>query len=192
MEPNVSDIDTTSDDELDIDNDDENGSTPPEGQPDAAKESRAAQQARKARLETAQLRRTLAFTKAGVDTDTKFGEFVMGSYKGDLDGEAIKAHVAAVRKELGVTDPPADDATPPATETKQYDPAETAQTDERRNLAAGGIPDDGTGINSRQQAIDAMKKTAEEGRVNLAPSEFLQRAVVDTLNGGDSFKVKTG
>ena len=51
----------------------------------------AAERGRQASQELEEMKREMAFMKAGVDTDTKAGQLLFKAYDGELDTESIKA-----------------------------------------------------------------------------------------------------
>jgi hypothetical protein len=57
---------------------------------------------------TADLQRELAFTKAGIDTDTDAGKIFARGYDGELTSEAIKAAAAGFNLAPAPVEPPAD------------------------------------------------------------------------------------
>lgn len=160
--------DTTIDDIEDEDalepEDDERDEPAPE-----KKNDRTAEKARKDRLALAAARKELAFAKRGVDTDSKFGQYLLDTFKGEPTAEAIDAHVVGARKELGLPE----STETPAEETKTEEPEisdeEKRSTDERRALAEGATPDTGEGVDpyadarQRQMAHVAAGGKKEEG-----------------------------
>lgn len=109
--------------------------------------------------------RELAFVKAGVDTDSPIGKLLLNGYTGELEVEAIKAEalaVGAIKSEA-----PVEPDAPVITDE------EKASTDQRADLAAGAVPDDGqdpdpvgSAIRAGQEAID--KGAKEEAGLGLA------------------------
>lgn len=95
-----------------------------EGQNDNPKDLRkAADDGRKARAEAEQLRRELAFSKAGIDVDSPVGKMLFKAYDGELDKDTL----TAAAREVGAIN----DAAP----IDEPSPAERAQSRERADLA---------------------------------------------------------
>jgi hypothetical protein len=105
----------------------------PEQQDNLADLRRAAEDGRKARDTAARLERELAFTKAGIDTDTGVGKLLFQSYDGDPTKDAVLAAAA----EYGITP-----ATPeaPAPEPPAIPDDERNMSRERQQLATGSEP----------------------------------------------------
>ena len=89
----------------------------------------AADRGKKASQELDQMKREMAFLKAGVDTDSKAGQLLFKAYDGDLDTDLIKAEA----EELGILK---DAAPPPESENSE---AGVRVAQERRDLAADQI-----------------------------------------------------
>lgn len=84
-----------------------------------------ADEARKLEQEAAQLKRELAFSKAGIDVDTPVGKMLFKAYDGELDKETL---TAAAREVGAINDAP---ATP-----NEPSPEERSQSRERADLAS--------------------------------------------------------
>ena len=92
----------------------------------------AADRGRKATQELDQVKREMAFLKAGVDTDTKAGQLLFKAYDGELDMESIRVEA----DELGLFK----SSEEPAPVVEQV-PAEDRQaTTERQALAETSVP----------------------------------------------------
>ena len=89
----------------------------------------AADRGKKASQELDQMKREMAFLKAGVDTDSKAGQLLFKAYDGDLETDLIRIEA----EELGILK---DAAPPPESENSEAD-VRVAQ--ERRDLAADQI-----------------------------------------------------
>ena len=96
---------------------------------DIAELRAAADRGTSAAKEAEGLRRELAFTKAGVDTDTPIGAMFAKAYDGDLDLATVKEAWGAVA--------PVSNAQPPVVVT----PPPTDETEQRRLLTSGGAGD---------------------------------------------------
>ena len=69
---------------------------------------KAADEGKAARAELEQMKRQMAFVKAGVDIDTKLGQMLLKTYDGELDTEAIKAEateVGAIKTAVATPEP---------------------------------------------------------------------------------------
>ena len=91
----------------------------------------AADRGKKASQELDQMKREMAFLKAGVDTDSKAGQLLFKAYDGDLDTDLIKAEA----EELGILK----DAAPPPPPEPENSEADVRVAQERRDLAADQI-----------------------------------------------------
>jgi len=91
----------------------------------------AADRGREATKRADKLERELAFSRAGIDTETPLGRMFADAYKGELDKEAVKAAWSEIAGAAGgnAQEPPAQQ------EEKQV---EQSETDERRRLTTGG------------------------------------------------------
>lgn len=95
-----------------------------------------------------QLERQLAFTKAGIDIDSKAGSYFAKAYEGELDIEAIKAEAM----EVGLIEKPAE----------QPSPEEQRSTREREELQSGASDEQRTD-DPRKRALDAGFSVMEKG-----------------------------
>jgi hypothetical protein len=152
-------------------------------------ELRAAAKAGKAaKVEAEAARRELAFTKAGIDTDSDRGQMFMDSYKGELDKDAIKTKFDSI---FGTVEAPNDD----------QDEAERAaaeeelkrQTQDRRDLTSAGTehtpPSEGSLIDAGYQR---MQEALNDGRpMEIAFREALGGTLA-AANQGDPRAVWTG
>ena len=91
----------------------------------------AAARGKKASQELDQMKREMAFLKAGVATDSKAGQLLFKAYDGDLDTDLIKAEA----EELGILK----DAAPPPPPEPENSEADVRVAQERRDLAADQI-----------------------------------------------------
>lgn len=119
--------------------------------PEAAEEAdnladlrRAAKDGSKAKREADALKRELALTKAGIDTDSAIGKLFAKGYEGELTADAVKTAWAEVNPAA---------APEPVSEDTVTDPGERNSTQERTNLASGA-----------NQSADPPADPREEGR----------------------------
>lgn len=147
----------------------------------------AAKSGKAAKAEAESARRELAFTKAGIDTDSDRGQMFMDSYKGELDKDAIKARFDTI---FGGNEPPpeGDDEAAKAAEEELK-----AQTQDRRDLTSAG-----TDFTPQPEGslIDAGYKRMQDALNEGRPMEIAFReALGGTLaaaNAGDPRAVWTG
>ena len=103
--------------------------------PSGIKELRdAAERGRKASQELDQMKREMAFLKAGVDTDSKAGQLLFKAYDGELDTDLLRTEA----EELGILKDvqPVSQSEPDSTE------ADVQVAQQRRDLAADSIAPD--------------------------------------------------
>jgi hypothetical protein len=141
------------DDDLDLDDE--------QDQQDERQESprglrRAANQSGKLKKENADLKRELAFAKAGIDlADPRMGYFVRG-YDGDLEPQAIRAAAS----EAGFIAPP-----------RQAQPDENAQqaagAQQRIGEALAGAPSAGGGVSVEAQMDEAFRTGGVEAMLDV-------------------------
>lgn len=138
----------------------------------------AAKQGKAAQSENEQLKRELAFAKAGVDTDSKIGSMLFKAWDGDPnDVEALKAEWAELNPGTGQqqsTAPPETAPTPPGFQ----DPA--AQQQHRESITGQGTP------SGEQPKVgpDPYDAAFEKLNGNLAlPLENRQEAAISEVLG---------
>ena len=105
----------------------------------------AAERGKKATQELDDMRREMAFLKAGVNTDTKAGQLLYKAYDGELEPDLLRAEAA----ELGILR----DA--PVSEVADVD---RQATQERRALADNAIPPE----NQKESPYDAGHREFRE------------------------------
>ncbi len=110
----------------------------------------AADRGKKASQELDQMKREMAFLKAGVDTDSKAGQLLFKAYDGDLDTDLIKAEA----EELGILK----DASPPPPPEPENSEADVRVAQERRDLAADQIAPE----NQTESPYDAGHRQFQE------------------------------
>lgn len=106
----------------------------PDGEPDIASLRNAANKSKRLERENAELRRNLAFTQAGIDTNDPRLQYFAKGYEGELTAEAIKAEAT----KAGFLAPPE----PTPEEQAQQAQQQQAQFGEQQiaQAAAGAIP----------------------------------------------------
>lgn len=129
------------DDDLDLD--DEQDQSDQQDSPRSLR--RAANQSGKLKKENADLKRELAFAKAGIDlADPKMGYFVRG-YEGELDPKAIKSAAA----EAGFLAPPQSQPDPGA--------QQAAGAQQRIGDVLAGAPSETGGLSVEAQMDEAFR-----------------------------------
>lgn len=113
-----------------------------------------AEQADAARAAEAQLRKEVAFLKAGIDTDSKLGGLLFKTYEGDLsDLDSLKkeaTEIGALKAEEPVAETPAEDSEPTG-------------SDQRRQLADGAPADTGEKLHPWTEAQKVYDRAMSDG-----------------------------
>ena len=135
----------------------------------------AADRGKKASQELDQMKREMAFLKAGVDTDSKAGQLLFKAYDGDLETDLIRIEA----EELGILK---DAAPPPESENSEAD-VRVAQ--ERRDLAADHIAPE----NQTESPYDAGHRQFQEmvgaGRSTEDSAARFVHTVLEAAGGAD-------
>ena len=134
----------------------------------------AADEGRRARAEADRLNRENAMLRAGVDLDSKAGQYFVKGYEGELTREAILAEAEAMQGVIrGATPAPTSDAAP----VVEHD---TSQGQDRMDLAAGSAvpaPDQANPYAVAEQAWeDARKNGGTRESAAAAPLAVLLEA----------------
>ena len=136
----------------------------------------AADRGKKASQELDQMKREMAFLKAGVDTDSKAGQLLFKAYDGDLDTDLIKAEA----EELGILK----DAAPPPPPEPENSEADVRV--ERRDLAADHIAPE----NQTESPYDAGHRQFQEmvgaGRSQEDSAARFVHTVLEAAGGANS------
>lgn len=140
----------------------------------------AADRGNKATKEADALRKELAFTKAGIDTDTPLGKMFARSYDGDLDVAKVKESWAEIA--------PAPQGEVPVQKAPEADRVQLEETATRRNLTAGGAGDTPT----EQPDPDPVERGYTEFHERMAKGERRETAagavigsLIEAANRGD-------
>ena len=137
----------------------------------------AADRGKKASQELDDMKREMAFLKAGVDTDTKAGKLLFKAYDGELDTDLLRAEA----DELGILKG-AEPLPPPEPDSTEAD-VRVAQ--ERQNLAADQIAPE----NQTESPYDAGHREFREMLDAGRPKEDSAARFIHTVleaAGGDS------
>ena len=116
----------------------------------------AADRGKEAIAERDQLKREIAFMKAGVDTDSKAGQLLFKAYDGELDTESIKAEW----QELAPTPVPVVEPEP-AQETVTE--ADTQVAEQRQALAEDNVPVEATTQSPYDKGFQEFKEMYDAG-----------------------------
>ena len=152
-------------------------------EPDHIKDLRAkAERSTQAEAELAAAKRELAFTKAGVNTDSKPAQALLNSYAGDLTTEAIKAEAA----EWGLTgqgsSAPPTDGEPPVL---NYDPTSPeAQHQALQDQEAHGNPAPTPPPPTKTTYEDAFEQYAASRKDGMPRRDAEVEAVARVISGG--------
>ncbi len=142
---------------------------------------KAADDGRKARAEAEQLRRELAFSKAGIDVDTPVGKMLFKAYDGELDKDTL---TTAAREVGAIKDAPA--------HTEELPEAERNQRRERADLAS----ESGTASINQKDPFRAAEDAFREAKKDGAPAHQAFGAamaqIVEAHQRGDSRVIPTG
>lgn len=130
------------------------------GADDVSQLRKAAEGGKEAKAEAAALRTELAFTKAGIDTDSKPAKALMSSYEGELTAEAIQAEA----KEWGLIQTSEPEPAAP-------DHAEAASLQEMRDAVSGNPAPD---VQPEIGGVDAALKQFLTDRENGVPQQQAQ------------------
>lgn len=137
----------------------------------------AAEQGKRDRQENEQLKRELAFAKAGIDTDSKLGSMLAKTWDGDLDDiESLKAEWAELNPAAGQTS-----TTPPETAPTPegfQNPADQQQ--HRENVSGNGTPTGQAGKPGPNPFDQAFESFHKNGAI---PLEGRQEAALGTVLG---------
>ena len=133
----------------------------------------AAERGRKATQELEEMRREVAFLKAGVDLDSKAGQLLLKAYDGELDKDAIRAEA----DEIGAL-------------TSGFTPVEDTGSDEqaseeRAALANEAVPPEATTENPYDQGHKEYREMVAAGRPTEDAAATFVRTVIDAAGAGD-------
>ena len=129
----------------------------------------AADRGKKASQELDDMKREMAFLKAGVDTDTKAGKLLFKAYDGELDTDLLRAEA----EELGILK----GAEPTLQPEPDSNEADVQVAQERRNLAANQI----TPENQTENPYDAGHRQFQEMIADGRPVEDSAARFVHTV-----------
>ena len=129
----------------------------------------AAERGRKASQELDDMKREMAFLKAGVDTDSKAGQLLFKAYDGELDTDLLRLEA----EELGILR----DGLVNSSEPVQTDTSDEQATRERQALTDSFVPPENTTESPYDAGHRQFREMVDAGR----PSEDAAAAFVSTV-----------
>lgn len=135
--------------------------------------------------ETATLRRELAFTKAGIDTDTPAGKIFAKGYEGELDVAAITAAASdmGLTSAPVVTDPAAGEQTPSPEVT--LEDGEAALLNASQDLSGTPPPVDPPPADPYVEASKLHERLVDDGVDNPTAVGFALNTLANAAERGD-------
>ena len=138
----------------------------------------AADRGREAIQERDQLKREMAFLKAGVDTDSKAGQLLFKAYDGELDTESIQAEW----QELAPTPSP---VVKPEQAQETVSEADTRVADQRQALAEDSVSVESTTQSPYEQGFQEFKKAYDAGTPKEDSAARFVHTVLEAAGQGD-------
>ena len=138
----------------------------------------AAERGRKAVQELDDMKREVAFLKAGVDMETKAGQLLFKAYDGDLDKDFIRAEA----EELGAI---ANTLPSAPTEVSGHTDTDRRATTERQNLARDTVPPETTTESPYDKGHREFRENLNAGRPTEDAAAGFVRTVIEAASAGD-------
>ena len=138
----------------------------------------AADRGREAIQERDQLKREMAFLKAGVDTDSKAGQLLFKAYDGELDTESIQAEW----QELNPTPTP---VVEPEQAQETVSEADTRVADQRQALAEDSVSVEASTQSPYEQGFQEFKTAYDAGRSKEDSAARFVHTVLEAAGKGD-------
>jgi hypothetical protein len=138
----------------------------------------AADRGREAIQERDQLKREVAFMKAGVDTDSKAGQLLFKAYDGELDTESIKADWEALVPAIV----PVAEPEQPQENVNQID---TQVSEQRQALADESVPVEATTQSPYEQGFQEFKTAYDAGRSKEDSAAKFVNTILEAASQGD-------
>ena len=135
----------------------------------------AAERGRKATQELEDMKREMAFIKAGVDTDSKAGQLLYKAYDGELETELIQAEAS----ELGILK---GDVQAPQQESPTRD---VAGVQEREALAGDSVSPEVNTQSPYEQGFQEFKTAYDSGRSKEDSAARFVHTVLEAAGQGD-------
>ena len=138
----------------------------------------AADRGREAIQERDQLKREMAFIKAGVDTDSKAGQLLFKAYDGELETESIQAEW----QELVPTPVPVVEPEPAQETVTETD---TQVSEQRQALAEDSVSVEATTQSPYEQGFQEFQKAYDSGRPKDESAARFVHTVLEAAGQGD-------
>ena len=138
----------------------------------------AAERGRQASQELEEMKREMAFMKAGVDTDTKAGQLLFKAYDGELDTESIQAEW----QELAPTPVP---VVEPEPAQDNVTPVDTQVSEQRQALAEDSVPVEATTQSPYDQGFTEFKTAWDSGKPKDEAAAKFVHTVLEAAGKGD-------
>ena len=138
----------------------------------------AADRGREAIQEREQLKREMAFMKAGVDTDSKAGQLLFKAYDGELETEAIQAEW----QELVPTSAPVEQ---PEQAQDPVNEADTQVSQQRQALAEDSVSVEAGTQSPYEQGFQEFKKAYDAGTPKEDSAARFVHTVLEAAGQGD-------
>ena len=147
--------------------------------PNGIKELRdAADRGKEAIQERDQLKREMAFMKAGVDTDSKAGQLLFKAYDGELDTEAIQAEW----QELAPSPVPVEQ---PELAQDTVNETDTQVAGQRQALAEDSVSVEATTQSPYEQGFQEFQKSYDSGKPKDESVARFVHTVLEAAGQGD-------
>ena len=138
----------------------------------------AAERGRQASQELEEMKREMAFMKAGVDTDTKAGQLLFKAYDGELDTESIQAEWQELNPNPVVE-------TQPETEPVTTDATDTQVAEERQALADSSVSVESNTQSPYDQGFEKFQEAYNAGRPKDESAAAFVHTVLEAAGQGD-------
>jgi|TARA_R110002051_G_scaffold39557_9_gene83255 hypothetical protein len=137
----------------------------------------AAERGRKAAQELDDMKREMAFLRAGVDTDSKAGQLLYKAYDGELDTDLLRLEA----EELGILK----DGSNQFSGSDQTDLSDERATEERQALSNSHVPPEDTTENPYDQGHRQFKEMMDAGRPKEDAAAAFVSTVIEAAGRGD-------
>ena len=138
----------------------------------------AAERGRQASQELEEMKREMAFMKAGVDTDTKAGQLLFKAYDGELDTESIQAEW----QELVPTSAPVEQ---PEQAQDTVNEADTQVAEQRQALAEDSVSVEASTQSPYEQGFQEFKEMYDSGSPKEDSAARFVHTVLEAASQGD-------
>ena len=138
----------------------------------------AADRGREAIQERDQLKREMAFMKAGVDTDSKAGQLLFKAYDGELETESIQAEW----QELVPTSAP---VVEPEQAQDNVNETDTKVAEQRQALAEDSVSVEASTQSPYEQGFQEFKTAYDSGRSKEDSAAKLVHTILEAASQGD-------